>query len=536
VSQSHTATEQWQSFELRMRRRRLDRCLLRAAAALDAEFLEPAREAIEEAERLSFEDPQVAELKVRLQALETAPLDAPAKAAVAPESAPALGDLPLGRAAVTAAVATAAVDGPLAPAAVDAPLATAAVDGPLAPAAFDAPLAPAAIDALLARAAVDKPVAAAARPGHPRLRLAVAAALVLAASVGAWLAATSDFAVRLQPGLSAAVSWLSAQRAALTASPAPDTAAVTPGDVPRTAAPDSPATETTPFTTAPVEPALPPDEASGGNEAGAEPARTTTPAGTAGTADAPPARDAVPAETRAAVPAAAREPAIARGAPAVNTRPAVPSPLAAAGTARESAAGRPPVAPLPSGAGPTREAAAPAPPPVAVPPPVRVASGAESLAARAAPLPVPAVPATAAPPPAPAAVAAATAPSPSAAPPPAPTPSPAAAAVADERLVRATLSRYEAAYSGLDAAAARAVWPSVDHRALARAFEGLESQRFSLDQCSVRMNGGSAQADCSGRAQWTPKVGGGAQTASRRWQFELKNTGGDWVIVRANVR
>ena len=90
--------------------------------------------------------------------------------------------------------------------------------------------------------------------------------------------------------------------------------------------------------------------------------------------------------------------------------------------------------------------------------------------------------------------------------------------------------------SGLDAAAARAVWPSVDHRALARAFDGLESQRFSLERCNVRLNGGSAQADCSGSAQWTPKVGGGAQTASRRWQFELKQNNGDWVIVRASVR
>ena len=43
VLQSHTATQQWQSFEIRMRRRRVDRCVLRAAVAIDAGVLEDAR-------------------------------------------------------------------------------------------------------------------------------------------------------------------------------------------------------------------------------------------------------------------------------------------------------------------------------------------------------------------------------------------------------------------------------------------------------------------------------------------------------------
>jgi hypothetical protein len=98
------------------------------------------------------------------------------------------------------------------------------------------------------------------------------------------------------------------------------------------------------------------------------------------------------------------------------------------------------------------------------------------------------------------------------------------------------LRRYETAYSRLDAAAAGAVWPSLDRRALARAFEGLESQQISFGKCDVTIAGGSAQADCTGTAQWTPKVGGGAQRASRRWRFTLRNQAGEWVIVSANVR
>jgi hypothetical protein len=102
--------------------------------------------------------------------------------------------------------------------------------------------------------------------------------------------------------------------------------------------------------------------------------------------------------------------------------------------------------------------------------------------------------------------------------------------------VRAALSRYATAYNGLDASAARAVWPSVDHRALARAFEGLSSQNIVLGRCDIQVKNESAHADCTGSATWTPKVGGSAQSAARRWRFDLRNAGSDWIIVQATVR
>jgi hypothetical protein len=111
-----------------------------------------------------------------------------------------------------------------------------------------------------------------------------------------------------------------------------------------------------------------------------------------------------------------------------------------------------------------------------------------------------------------------------------------AAAPRDDARVRSVLARYEVAYSSLDAVAARSVWPGVDGRALARAFEGLESQRVSLGQCDVVVLGSSARANCAGTATWTPKVGGGPRTEPRRWTFELAASGGDWQIVRATVR
>lgn len=112
------------------------------------------------------------------------------------------------------------------------------------------------------------------------------------------------------------------------------------------------------------------------------------------------------------------------------------------------------------------------------------------------------------------------------------------AKVNPEGQVRAALSRYEAAYSTLNTAAARAIWPSVDAGALARAFGSLESQQISLGSCSIGVvaDGRSARANCVGTATWTPKVGGGRKTQPRNWVFELAQNGSEWQIVRATTR
>src|SRR5688500_20219266 len=52
VEASHTETDQWQSFEGRMRRRRAERCVARASTALDAGLIEDARQAWSEAKDL----------------------------------------------------------------------------------------------------------------------------------------------------------------------------------------------------------------------------------------------------------------------------------------------------------------------------------------------------------------------------------------------------------------------------------------------------------------------------------------------------
>jgi hypothetical protein len=105
----------------------------------------------------------------------------------------------------------------------------------------------------------------------------------------------------------------------------------------------------------------------------------------------------------------------------------------------------------------------------------------------------------------------------------------------DDAGVRASLERYESAYSRLDVEGAAAVFPELDRRALARAFDGLSSQRVNLGSCDVRFVGDAAIAECKGSATWTPKVGGGSHSDRRRWQFRLRNTSGSWQIVSATV-
>jgi len=102
--------------------------------------------------------------------------------------------------------------------------------------------------------------------------------------------------------------------------------------------------------------------------------------------------------------------------------------------------------------------------------------------------------------------------------------------------IRTALSRYESAYNRLDVEAVRTIWPSLDERALSRAFDSLTAQRVSLQNCNFDVKGNSARASCSGNASWTPKVGGGERSAARNWTFDLSESNGAWRITRVMAR
>lgn len=110
------------------------------------------------------------------------------------------------------------------------------------------------------------------------------------------------------------------------------------------------------------------------------------------------------------------------------------------------------------------------------------------------------------------------------------------ALVADDAGVRRALRTYQAAYERLDAGAAAAIYPTLDARALARAFDGLRSQKLEFERCDVTAAATSARATCTGRTAFVPKVGSQTpRVEARRWVFTLERRDVEWRITRATV-
>jgi hypothetical protein len=111
-----------------------------------------------------------------------------------------------------------------------------------------------------------------------------------------------------------------------------------------------------------------------------------------------------------------------------------------------------------------------------------------------------------------------------------------AAVDTDEVDIRSALTRFRTAYSQLDARAARDVWPSVDARALERAFQSLKSQDLRFDRCDLTVNGTRAQASCRGRATYVPRIGDQSpRFTAREWTFELRKADERWTIASART-
>ena len=114
----------------------------------------------------------------------------------------------------------------------------------------------------------------------------------------------------------------------------------------------------------------------------------------------------------------------------------------------------------------------------------------------------------------------------------------AASAVAGEEVaVRNVLSRYRSAYQSLNVNAAKGVWPSVDAKALSRAFAGLQSQQFDFSECQIALDNNRATAACGGTARFVPKVGNRSERVEfRRWTFQMRKADEQWTIAKVDVR
>jgi len=221
--------------------------------------------------------------------------------------------------------------------------------------------------------------------------------------------------------------------------------------------------------------------------------------------------------------------------------PAGPTVVAEAKPLSPERAPKPAAAPAPRSEPPARLAVATPPRALEPPPSVtpRVSVDVHDRGAVPAPAPTPPSIATSAPVPSPAPP---PAPKLAAAPPEplasAPASSPVAAVLRDtandEDDIRSTLTRFRTAYSKLDASAARDVWPSVDARALERAFQSLKSQDLHFDSCTMTVTGARAQAACKGRMVYVPRIGDQSpRFASREWNFELRKADERWTIASA---
>ncbi len=103
--------------------------------------------------------------------------------------------------------------------------------------------------------------------------------------------------------------------------------------------------------------------------------------------------------------------------------------------------------------------------------------------------------------------------------------------------VQSVLNQYRRAFSALDVRDARAVWPSVDAKALARAFDQLKEQDVEFDNCQLSITGVQATAFCSGTARYVPKIGSrSARVDTHRWKFNLRKVDDGWLIETVDSR
>jgi hypothetical protein len=107
----------------------------------------------------------------------------------------------------------------------------------------------------------------------------------------------------------------------------------------------------------------------------------------------------------------------------------------------------------------------------------------------------------------------------------------------EEASILQVLRRYERAVARKDPLGAKAVWPSLDDRALARAFNDLQSHSLFLQDCGVTVDSVGARATCQGVATYLPKVGRRKPiSASHEWTFNLAKAGGGWHIESAAIQ
>jgi len=105
------------------------------------------------------------------------------------------------------------------------------------------------------------------------------------------------------------------------------------------------------------------------------------------------------------------------------------------------------------------------------------------------------------------------------------------AAAVDRQAVLHTVNEYKQAYESMDVEATAAVWPSVDRRALARAYSTLKSQDLELQNCSISIDDAKATTRCRGTIEYVRRIGSPTpRTGYQDFVFTLRKLGSNWII------
>ena len=107
----------------------------------------------------------------------------------------------------------------------------------------------------------------------------------------------------------------------------------------------------------------------------------------------------------------------------------------------------------------------------------------------------------------------------------------------DTSAIQAVLGEYQRAFSMLDVGAARALWPTLDAKALDRAFSQLDRQALEFQSCQIAVVATRAVADCGGRARYVRRVGSkNPRDEARQWRFNLRKLDDRWLIETVDTR
>jgi len=107
----------------------------------------------------------------------------------------------------------------------------------------------------------------------------------------------------------------------------------------------------------------------------------------------------------------------------------------------------------------------------------------------------------------------------------------------ESRALDEILNTYEQAYDRLDAQAAASIWPSVDSRALSRAFARLRQQDLEFGVCSFAISESSATPQCPGQLRYAQRIGDTTPKSERHvWTIQFARAGEAWRIVRVSAQ